>query len=495
MGAKFCWNCGVESPHQAPAVTGNTVVQSAPAEPPAGFEWDARGASMRPGAGAPPEVPAAPTRPRTVNRGLPPTLPSPDAEDESLGDEPPTRPRMVVSMIAEELEEEPATDPRAVLPQAMPEEGSEPLSLEPEVDAAIAAATRPSEPTSLSDEVAELQLLLLRGFESEARDALSLLSDAHPGHPDLAPLERQLQGPEAVDAPDATLPGTDSPDITLVTRAPKRSNGVRPVEAPTSPTFVEGTAPPPGGFAAAPAVPRSVAPNVTPRLGIQSPLRAHMPSSDSLPTNPRMPGMSPSSTEVSAPPRVRVVMLGSRGQAVWERTLGPGEHIDIGREPAQPWGDDPHLESHHARLRSIPGGGVLVEPIADAGVFRQVDERLSVRDGDEFRVGESLLRYSAAPGGWGSLTFHPLSGESSQTVPIGGSGVLVGRENADIEIAEDTFVSGAHCRFSCRDEGLFIEDLGSANGTYSRVRGGEALPFGTLLLLGQTQFKIRRAGT
>ena len=83
-----------------------------------------------------------------------------------------------------------------------------------------------------------------------------------------------------------------------------------------------------------------------------------------------------------------------------------------------------------------------------------------------------------------------MSGTTCSTVPLGGSGLIVGRENADIELPEDTFVSGAHCKFSCRDEGLFIEDMGSANGTYSRLRAGEAVPYGSLLLLGQTQFKV-----
>jgi pSer/pThr/pTyr-binding forkhead associated (FHA) protein len=97
-------------------------------------------------------------------------------------------------------------------------------------------------------------------------------------------------------------------------------------------------------------------------------------------------------------------------------------------------------------------------------------------------------------GGWGALRVYPLSSDEGDAVPIGGSGVLVGRENADIELPEDTFVSGAHCQFSCRDEGLFVEDLGSANGTYTRVRKGEAVPFGAQLLLGQTLFTVRRAG-
>ncbi len=473
--------------------------------------------------------------PKSVRSGLPsavpdqaPESPQPPTPRSGTEDEPAKKlPRPVVSMIAEELGEEASDDPAAAPAPGLAEDGSEPLSLEPEVDAAVAQAKNASEPVNVSEEVAELQFLMLRGFHSEAEEAHRLLLAANPGHPDLLALGEELQAsqaraaaadpraevseapanPPAADpsAPKAPLAATkdavakeSSPDITVVTRAsassaPGDEGHVPPMETPTSPTFVDGTSPPAGGFAATPAVPGAVQPKVAPRVGLQPPERLHMPSSESLPTNPRMtppPGID--STAVSKPAGVRLVMLGGRGEAVWERVLGAGETFEVGRDPAKPWGDDPHIEPSHARLVVIPGGGLRVEPAGRSGVYRQVDERLSVRDGDEFRVGESLLRYSSNETGWGAVTFYPMSGTACETIQIGGSGLVVGRENADIELPEDTFVSGAHCRFSCRDEGLFIEDMGSANGTYSRLRPSEAVPYGSLLLLGQTQFKVRR---
>lgn len=424
-------------------------------------------------------------------------------------------------MIAEELGEELSVDSAAPQAEAIGEDGSEPLSLEPDVDAAVAQAKSSTGHANVAEEVAELQFLMLRGFHSEAEEAYGLLIAAHPGHPDLLQLGEELaasQGsgsapgesledskassssspssPAGSDnsagadskAPDEPLSG-GAPDITVVTRTPANAHAS---ESPTSPTFVEGTSPPAGGFAATAAVPPLVKPNTTPRLGIQAPERSHMPSSESLPTNPRMPPLDIDTTAVSKPAGVRMVMLGKRGEAVWERLLAAGETLEIGRDPAQPWGDDPHIEPSHARLSVIPGGGLRVEPMGRSGVYRQVDERLAVRDGDEFRVGESLLRYTAQSTGWGAVTCYPMSGTACSTASIGGNGLVVGRENADIELPEDTFVSGAHCRFSCRDEGLFIEDMGSANGTYSRLRPSEAVPYGSLLLVGQTQFKVRR---
>jgi len=505
----------VRAPHDAAAAKGDTAVRAAPEEPAADerFEWDAdesapmppAGASLeavtiRRGNGTPPEVPAEPTEPKAVRQGLPDAVRQRAPADEVVDeDDPPTMPRMVVSLIEEELEDEPPTNVLSSSPSPVPEEGSEPLSLEPEVDVAVARGHGTSPAANLSEEVAELQLLILRGFTAEATEAWRLLADAHPGHPDLEAIRVELgvaagasASPPAnlVAASDNTQP-TVTPEITVVTRKPPSDDAPAPVETPTSPTFVAGTSPPPGGFAAASAIPRAVEPKVTPRLGIESPRRMHMPSSDSMPTNPRMSAADLRAAAARTAPAVRLVMLGTRGQSVWEQTLPQGGALQVGRDPMRPWGDDPHLEANHARLLAVPTG-IYIEVLGASGVYRQVDERLAVRDGDEFRVGESLVRYNAAGGGWGALTWYPLSGEGNLSIPIGGAGILIGRENADIEIPEDTFVSGAHCRFSCRDDGLFVEDLGSANGTYTRVRSGTIVPFGGLVLVGQTQFKVRR---
>ncbi|MCR9166479.1 MAG: FHA domain-containing protein [Nannocystaceae bacterium] len=519
VGAAFCWNCGVESPHEAPAVTGNTEVRKAPPKPDR-FEWDDSdngegpalvqpdaGTTMRRGSGSPPLVPAEPTEPKEVGTGLPVAAKASAAEEKHPAqapemktsfeqhdtDEPATAPRKVVSLIAEELGSE-AQD-RPLTP--VDDEGSEPLSLDSHVDAVVSGRAKVW--PNLSEEIAELQLLLLRGFEAEARDAWRLLADAHPGHPDLETLGAELgvddNGDVTTDMPRMSTgddtPSEFTPEITKVTpRASEDDDAPAPIETPTSPSFVEGTAPPPGGFKG---VPVAVEPNHTPHLGIESPSRMHRPSSDSLPTNPRMSAPAVRKAGEVGSTGVRMVMLGARGESVWEHTLPFGEVLVIGREPQKPWGDDPHMESTHVRLHST-AQGVRVEPLGNAGVYRQVDERLAVRDGDEYRVGESLLHYSAGHGGWGTITWYPLSGESGKTVAVGGAGVRVGRENCDIEIPEDTFVSGAHCQFSCRDDGLFVEDLGSANGTYTRVRSGEAVGFGGLVLVGQTQFKVRRNG-
>ena len=64
--------------------------------------------------------------------------------------------------------------------------------------------------------------------------------------------------------------------------------------------------------------------------------------------------------------------------------------------------------------------------------------------------------------------------------------------DAEVERWHDGYVSGKHCRISGDDQGIYLEDLGSSNGTYMRVRSGQIVPFGSLVLIGQKLFQLER---
>ena len=72
---------------------------------------------------------------------------------------------------------------------------------------------------------------------------------------------------------------------------------------------------------------------------------------------------------------------------------------------------------------------------------------------------------------------------------------MIGRESGDITFPQDGYVSGEHCRLIGDDSGVYMEDMGSSNGTYMRVRSGSIIPFGSLILVGQKLFQVERAET
>lgn len=190
---------------------------------------------------------------------------------------------------------------------------------------------------------------------------------------------------------------------------------------------------------------------------------------------------------------VRLVMLGARGEAVAERRIEPGAYLDLGRRPGEPWGEDRRMEPLHARLFPGPGGVVIDDFGLPNGVYTQIFDTIAVEDGDEFKVGQARLalqRFVGPGGSWGQLTIVRHDSPSPETVRMVGEEVILGREEGDVTFPSDTFVSGDHCRFVREGHAVYLEDLGSSNGTYIRVRAGQCVAYGGLVLVGHTQFKV-----
>jgi hypothetical protein len=74
--------------------------------------------------------------------------------------------------------------------------------------------------------------------------------------------------------------------------------------------------------------------------------------------------------------------------------------------------------------------------------------------------------------------------------------VTVGRSSAnDIELRGDQFASAHHARFDPRPDGLWLEDLGSTNGTFVngiRVDGPRKLVPGDVVRVGETDLRYEQ---
>ena len=75
-------------------------------------------------------------------------------------------------------------------------------------------------------------------------------------------------------------------------------------------------------------------------------------------------------------------------------------------------------------------------------------------------------------------------GSTGQTYWIERGSVDIGREEGDIRLATDRFVSPRHARVHARGSTFYLRDLGSLNGVYLRVRESEALKDADHILLG-----------
>lgn len=208
--------------------------------------------------------------------------------------------------------------------------------------------------------------------------------------------------------------------------------------------------------------------------------------------------------------QAKLVMLGADGQPIGERILAVGEALEIGRAAGPPWDDDAYLDPKHGTLTPLDDGIEIEDFGSVNGVFVKLAGRMEVQHGDQFRVGQELLRYedlpeptptddgtermgSPNPGYWGRVCVLVDPERASAAYPIEGEGITIGRELGDITFPQDGYVSGRHCRVMGDDDGIYIEDVGSSNGTYMRVRSGQTVPYNSLILIGQKLFQIDRA--
>lgn len=85
-----------------------------------------------------------------------------------------------------------------------------------------------------------------------------------------------------------------------------------------------------------------------------------------------------------------------------------------------------------------------------------------------------------------------LNGDGSlrRAVPLYGDGCVVGSAEAQLTLERDPFVSPHHCRISRRDGGWAVEDLGSVNGVFQRLRAAGSVQPGAFIRVGAQLFKV-----
>jgi pSer/pThr/pTyr-binding forkhead associated (FHA) protein len=192
--------------------------------------------------------------------------------------------------------------------------------------------------------------------------------------------------------------------------------------------------------------------------------------------------------------------------------LRAGEN-NIGRAtPADVFARDPHLSPLHATF-VVDGGSVrVIDRESLNGVYYRISEPTQLGNGDFVRVGQELLRFeftnesepvvaddgtgtvaagTARRGAWGRLERISAPAEASFSFVLRNPEHVIGRERGDILFRDDGYVSGMHARVYAQDGRVFLEDMGSSNGTFVRIRGERTLPSGGLILMGQQPFRIQ----
>jgi len=272
-----------------------------------------------------------------------------------------------------------------------------------------------------------------------------------------------------------------------------RPPGSRPVGENTRPDR-------PGGFSGGPT-------GEVPPQGVNVAKRTLAPIEEEPPSRlPTYPGNQPA----------RLVLV-ARDGTEGESFPFTGQMLTVGRTHGDIlFPEDPFLSPVHVRLSRTGDGFLLTDTGSTNGVYMRIAKVAPVYPGDMFMIGHQLLRLDQLdsqaqehpPGAdgtrlfgtplqpaWGRITQIGRGGVAGDHLYLRGSRVSFGREGGDLVFPNDPFVSREHARLRLEITGqamsVHLEDLGSANGTYVRIRGAAEIRDGDTFRVGDQILKLR----
>ncbi len=214
------------------------------------------------------------------------------------------------------------------------------------------------------------------------------------------------------------------------------------------------------------------------------------------------------SAQEDAPPFFRLHMVRClwSGPAMYEPR---GPSVVMGRNGQVSLEGETFCHPNEARLNWRGGRVWLQDEEGGSGVFLRVQRPVNLAFGDEFLVGDQLLRVDAmlepddqpGPG----PTFFCGSPRQraffrvTQRLERGGDGrsalahaatMTIGSKQADFVIDNDRLISETHCTLTEAEGGVMLIDLGSRSGVFVRIMGAQELVSGDEIVIGRTRLQL-----
>lgn len=219
-----------------------------------------------------------------------------------------------------------------------------------------------------------------------------------------------------------------------------------------------------------------------------------------------------SASKALSVPRYRLTRILKDG-SIGDQFKLVNDKLDVGRlrGDAQ-FPDDDKMAPLHAKF-SLEKDQLFVEDLSGvSSVFIGLIATYTLRDGDIIRMGEQMFRFrekveavtNAAARGTAIIELaatmdDPVAElifvgpdflDTPARLPLNEEEVSFGRSRGTYVFPEDPFMSRAHCKIYHRGEDFFIEDVGSRNGTFIKVRGKAPVPAGANVLVGSQVLKV-----
>jgi pSer/pThr/pTyr-binding forkhead associated (FHA) protein len=175
--------------------------------------------------------------------------------------------------------------------------------------------------------------------------------------------------------------------------------------------------------------------------------------------------------------------------------------------------DDPLVAPQHARLTQL-GDGVYVEDLGSPrGVYLWLREPHRLKDGDTFQIGQQRLRFvahgsdvsflrKASPDRTMAFFANPAAAQLASLVKLNskdeetdhyelrGPKTSFGRSKGTYTFPDDPYLSATHAQIKLHESHYFLEDLGSRNGTFARIRKRALARDGDTLMIGKQLLRV-----
>lgn len=222
----------------------------------------------------------------------------------------------------------------------------------------------------------------------------------------------------------------------------------------------------------------------------------------------RLPTAAPSAAAAAAPVLFKLNVLRSLSGGP-ESYASDGAEAIVGSKGAIALEGERFCHPEEAVLSMRDGELFLDDLEGGNGVFLRIKGSVELDLGDEFIVGDQLLRVEKNPVPDDGPAPDPTYFYSSPKWPSSfrvvqqfeggslgacavarGNALQVGSAVGDLVFPDDPLVSEQHCLLEEQAGSLVLTDLGSRTGVFVRVRGETALESGEELLVGRTRLVV-----
>jgi hypothetical protein len=204
--------------------------------------------------------------------------------------------------------------------------------------------------------------------------------------------------------------------------------------------------------------------------------------------------------------RLTAVRRSDRANAMYEPR---GTEAVIGSSGSITLPDEPFCHPREAAVR-VRGGGLWLHDFESGnGVFLRIRSPTELGPGDEFIVGDQLLRidrnpvphdapdpgptyYYSSPRWPSSFRVNQLfeGGALGACVLAHGNTLQIGSVSGDFVFPSDPLVSPQHCMVEEQAGVVVLTDLGSLAGVFVRIKGQQELTDGDEILVGRTRMTL-----